>query len=307
MKTAIGHLLGSLISAQTGPAASAETNSSLVILLGVGIGTATVVAIWTFMQWRSSRQRLAALTIEHKTTTEAHRTLLDKERKQAKTLDGKRDNLKDVKRDLASQKKKNHKIQEELKTMRAELRDHLQDAEKKRNSRPAFDVSPTAKEPVAETKKAAEPEEKPEEVKNVPAPKPDPARVDAAVQRLEEELEAERATSQKQRAELKRLRRRSEDLGRVDMITKGQIAVLDDKVRTLGRQYYDAVSEVAALKGEVQPPKPRDQQPAKAMADSGKPPDDEPADGEASANGELQPVAAQTTDETSDRAPEARG
>ena len=40
-------------------------------------------------------------------------------------------------------------------------------------------------------------------------------------------------------------------------MTKNKTGVLEDKLLTLGRQYYDAISEIALLKGDVKPPRPR--------------------------------------------------
>ncbi|MEE8410518.1 MAG: hypothetical protein V3T05_13005 [Myxococcota bacterium] len=297
MKTAFGQLLRSLVPAQSGSMAADGGGSGLFIILGVGLATATVVAIWAFLRWRTTRQRLAALTVKHKTTTEAHRALLDKERKQAKTLDDKRDNLKNLKRDLGSQKKKNHDLQEKLKEVRADLRDHHQEAEK---APVAFDVTPATKAPTEEPKKVTAPVKKADEERKAPARKaesePDPARVAAEIQRLKQDLETERATSQNQRAELKRHRRRAEDLRRVDLVTKGQTATLEDRVRTLGRQYYDTISELAALKGEVQPPKPRDLEPAKAVENADEAFDDTSTDDSAARSDDVQATAAPATD-----------
>ena len=71
-------------------------------------------------------------------------------------------------------------------------------------------------------------------------------------------LEAERHTARAHKAELARLRHYCEQLRRIDMVSKGKVEVLEDKLAALGRQYYETVSELAALKGEVVPPRPRD-------------------------------------------------
>ena len=47
------------------------------------------------------------------------------------------------------------------------------------------------------------------------------------------------------------MQRKVEGYRRVDIITKGKMEILEDRITQLGRQYYDAVSELAVLKGEV--------------------------------------------------------
>ena len=85
--------------------------------------------------------------------------------------------------------------------------------------------------------------------------------MEADNQALLESLRLEREERDKAKEELRQLHRRVEGLRRIDLITKGKIELLEDKVRGLGRQYYEAVSELAALKGEVVPPRPRDLEP----------------------------------------------
>ena len=53
---------------------------------------------------------------------------------------------------------------------------------------------------------------------------------------------------------LEQLQKRVEAYRRIDFIHKKEIELVQDKLQTMGRQYYQAVSEVAALKGTVPPP-----------------------------------------------------
>jgi uncharacterized protein YlxW (UPF0749 family) len=253
----IGHLVATLITAQ---ADASGVPAGVAATLGILAAVGTALFVWAFLQLRSVRQRLNALTVEHRSTTDAHRALMDKERKQSKKLETKRDDVKDLKRDLAAQKKKNHTLQQELKQLRTELRDQTQAAAKARTTRPAFSEAPAKVAKAVEEDRPPKPETKPEPPKVEEAKPAQRAEADDA--KLNELLTKERETVKSLRAELKKLRRRAEDLRRVDLITKSQAAVLEDKVRTLGRQYYDAVSELAALKGEVAPPPPRDGVPA---------------------------------------------
>lgn len=246
--------------AQTEPSTPGWTWAVVIVLVVTGAAFA-----WAFTQLRASGRRVAQLTVEHESTTAAHRELLERERKQAKTLDEKRDEIRDLKRDLAAQKKKNHGSQEETKTLRKELRDATDElATARKQKRPAFAGKPEPAPEKQESKPAPAPEPKREEpVKPVESPKNEEiaARVTALETELEgksEALKKDRGALREVRSELKNLRRRVEGLRRVDLVSTGKIEILEDKLHSMGRKYYDAVSELAALKGEVKPPEPRD-------------------------------------------------
>jgi hypothetical protein len=66
---------------------------------------------------------------------------------------------------------------------------------------------------------------------------------------------SEAAATHKQTA--LRLQRKTEDLRRIDLIGRSKLELLEDKLRALGREHYEAISELAALKGEVAPPRGR--------------------------------------------------
>lgn len=52
--------------------------------------------------------------------------------------------------------------------------------------------------------------------------------------------------------------KRIEDLRRVDLMSRGKIEVLEDKLKRLGRELYEAISALAVAKGQVSPvPSPR--------------------------------------------------
>ena len=75
--------------------------------------------------------------------------------------------------------------------------------------------------------------------------------------KLEHKLAENKKYISKVKAEVKDSRFRVERYRRVDIMTKNKTGVLEDKLLTLGRQYYDAISEIAVLKGDVKPPRPR--------------------------------------------------
>jgi hypothetical protein len=69
-------------------------------------------------------------------------------------------------------------------------------------------------------------------------------------------LETARETVERQKVELAHVKHYAEQLRRIDMISKGKVEILEDKVASLGRQYYEAVSELAVVKGDVVLPRP---------------------------------------------------
>jgi DNA segregation ATPase FtsK/SpoIIIE-like protein len=257
---------------------AAAAGSTVVTVLGVlcaAVGAGLIVAV---VRLQAARRALKSISVEHQSTTEAHRALMDKERKLAKELDQRREEIKELKQSLGSQKKKGHSSQEETKGMRAEIKRLTEELEHARKERPAFEDRPTARETPADRKPIEAkpvPEAKPKPVEVKPESRPEPVkaaptdtetrerleRLEADNRALAEKLRSEREEQDKAKEELQKLRRRAEGLRRIDIITKGKLELLDDKVRGLGRQYYEAVSELALLKGEVAPPKPRDLEP----------------------------------------------
>ena len=106
------------------PALIGQTGMSgggLAAVLAVAAMLAATVVVLV-LRLRATRRALKSLSVEHQSTTEAHRALLDKERKLGKDLDQRRDEIKELKQDLGSQKKKGHSSQEEVKSLRAEIK-----------------------------------------------------------------------------------------------------------------------------------------------------------------------------------------
>jgi len=67
--------------------------------------------------------------------------------------------------------------------------------------------------------------------------------------------------------------KRIEDLRRVDLMSRGKIEVLEDKLKRLGRELYEAISALAVAKGQVGPvpsprSRPRQPQPAKEQGEN---------------------------------------
>ncbi|MEZ4270246.1 MAG: hypothetical protein R3C68_02050 [Myxococcota bacterium] len=227
---------------------------NVVMLIGAA---ALLTAGWSLAQLKHLRRTLADLKNQVSGLTEERKQLVTNERLQNKDLEERRAESQKIKKDLATQRKKTHDAQEEAKKLRNDLREQQQRFEKIRSERPAF------AEPVAKHEREVEAPSVPAPIESAPAKSADIT--DPAVKILEarvNELETDRQSLQNdfkkeqehrrnQSEELKRIRRKLEDYRRIDTLTRGKTELLEDRLAHLGKQYYDAVSEVALLKGEV--------------------------------------------------------
>lgn len=193
--------------------------------------------------------------------------------------------LQAVKQQLEGHKKKHHQLQLTWKQEQLELQKQLEKAKELAKSRPALletelrlarrDQAP---QPERARPQAAEAEAKSAVQQPAPAaqsPMP-PVPKDPSLEALKAELATLQRQQQQQLAEheqqqrllveqlqetkeaLRRLRRKSEDSRKLEFVSKAQNQVLTDKLKHLAKQYYDAISELAVLKGEVQPPRPKE-------------------------------------------------
>ncbi|RYF04074.1 MAG: hypothetical protein EOO40_11560, partial [Deltaproteobacteria bacterium] len=152
-------------------------------------------------------------------------------------------------RDLATQRKKNHETQLELRQLRDALREHRRRLDQAQGSRVAFVAAPKVAPPAAPEARPAAPQSPPAEDRTAESQ----AALAAAyleTQRLGEALALEKQAHHRAAAELKQLRRRAEDARRVELVRRSKHSLLEDRLRIMGRQYYDAISELAALRGE---------------------------------------------------------
>lgn len=252
----------------------------LAVLCAVAVG----LFLWAQAGLRSTKARLAALEKEGNELREAQRALNEKERKQTKLLEERTEELTELKRDFAAQKKKTFSVQEEMKRMRNEMRGQIEDREKLLHERPAFAEPEPAPAPAPRPKE--QPQAKPVVVQADPELTERVEKLEADKQRLAAELDEARKALRAQQAETRKLGKRVENFRRVDLVTKSKVQLLGDKLGVLGRRYYDAVSELAALKGEVVPPPSREvlearEHAAEAAAASAAEPDDEGTSDEA--------------------------
>jgi myosin heavy subunit len=225
-------------------------------------------AAWMYQLYQTSTQKVRSLEKNLQDIQTEIKNTSEKEKKQLKELQEKRDEVRTLKNDIALLKKKAHTSQEEHKKQHVELKEHIKTLESQVQAKPAFaeEARPEPKVVIVQAE-APKPAPAPEPVVvHVPVRVPSPSEealklqiktLEDALNTLRAQYERENHTLQMAKQDVQKLRRRSEDLRRIDIINRGKTHLLEDKLKTLGRAYYEAISEVALLKGQVQPPRPK--------------------------------------------------
>ncbi|MBN1960619.1 MAG: hypothetical protein JW841_06710 [Deltaproteobacteria bacterium] len=263
---------------------SFSTNTSTAIVIAVIF---FALALFTWQRSRALQKQLTQAKADHAKTVEEIKASQIREREITKKSDERNTELQQLKKDLAAIRKKNHTTQEEAKSLKSQLRTQAEQYERKLASRPAFSPVPSSendnlaanntntKSFHADQTNTA----KVEPITTINADKPSNTDQSATIShtgfaneqelkdkiiKLEQEHEklttnfnTARETINKQKGELSKLHHYAEQLRRIDIISKGKVETLEDKVSSLGRQYYEAISELALLKGEVALPTKR--------------------------------------------------
>lgn len=203
--------------------------------------------IWQILRAANLKKELADTTQKLATARKEQHELLDKSKKHQHALDEKRQELSELKQELSHQKRKVHDTQQEIKKVREDLRVALEERDHAFSSRPAF----AEKIEIVPEKKSPEPAVKPQVMRHEKSETEEIKKLAQKVAELQEALGHENSVVEEHKAELHRLQRRAELLRRIDIVSKGKVELLEDKLRTMGRRYYDAVSELALIKGEV--------------------------------------------------------
>lgn len=177
-----------------------------------------------------------------------------------------KDQLRESKQELGGQRKKNHAHQAELRAAQQQLKEMQKRLHDALHQKPAFAEPKIEATQAAPTIEKAKPQVETPAAEIAPtpvAPTPSQLALQAELEALrrehhalQETLDVSRKASRTHKDALTRLRRKHEDLRRIDIISRSKVELLEDKLRGLGRQHYEAISEVAALKGEVRPPRP---------------------------------------------------
>ena len=230
---------------------------------------------WSVGNAQASRDKLSAALSEIETLKSKPST---KSKNNKKAEQGDQSSLKNevasLKRDLNQAKKRSHDTQLELKAELDRERASRKELEKRLNETPAFREESTAtKEPAAETIKRLNLRLKlnlqspPRKLKlRWSTKKPNSAKKRHSLPSFAKSENPSSKIKKKMKHELKDARYRLERYRRIDLIKQREHELVDDRLLTMGRLYYDVVSEMAALKGEVVPPKPRELREAEARA-----------------------------------------
>ena len=254
MFTLVSSIAGSVL-AQTEQAANSPST------LGLGILAAVCAAAAFALLTRTKKldEQITSLQTQLDDNKAQLKTSAGREKKLEKDLSEKTQNITQMKKDMGAQRKKTHSAQEELKSLRSAHKDEIEKLKKTALGKPAFQEAAAqpakaveAPKTEAAVEKAAQTtvavsEEHVERIKHLEEQK----------SKLEHKLAENKKYISKVKAEVKDSRFRVERYRRVDIMTKNKTGVLEDKLLTLGRQYYDAISEIAVLKGDVKPPRPR--------------------------------------------------
>ncbi|MBT6490334.1 MAG: hypothetical protein HOK97_11265 [Deltaproteobacteria bacterium] len=257
MFTLVSSIAGSVL-AQTAENANSPSAMGLGILAAV-FALATVALL---SRSKKLDEQLAEVSGALSQSKDSVKTLSSREKKLEKDLAEKTSQVGQLKKDMGTQRKKTHAAQEEVKTLRNSHKSELEKFKKGMGATPAFQEA-GQKAPVAEVAEVAP--AKPE-VKAAPVPTAEELtqeqldnikKLEERKDYLETKLTENKKYVAKVKAEVKETRFRVERYRRVDIMTKNKTGVLEDKLLTLGRQYYDAISEIALLKGDVKPPRPR--------------------------------------------------
>lgn len=227
------------------------------------IASLVVVGVAAFVLYGRT-QRLAKrnqnLQIDYEKARAEIRALADKERRASSKLDERVTEVQQLKKDLGAQKKKAHQVAEELKSLRAELKAAREEAKNTAKSRPAFSSSTPAAAPKPDS--STDDERALEESKHeIEGLKKSIEELQASLETLgreksvvAEKMESALSEVKRANAESRRAKRRVDEYRRADQVARSRNELVDDKLRHLSRQYYEVVSELAALKGEVTPP-----------------------------------------------------
>lgn len=244
----------------TAIAGSGAPTAASAVWPTIAIG-ASGLCSWLYMMLTRAKQENESIQERRAVLERLHEA---RDKHLAGEMDGVKTTLRENKLELAAQRKKNHAAQEALRAAQQALREEVKRREAAQNERPAF----AEIKPRAEAKAVPKPAPK-APVESAPtAPEPAASAESLALQAeletlkrrhgaLVDALDKAKQACQTQKQNAQRLQRRHEDLRRIDIISRSKVELLEDKLRGMGRQYYEAISELALLKGEVAPPKPK--------------------------------------------------
>ncbi len=223
-----------------------------LIALAAVLGAFTVALFSRVRALSGTSERLRK---DYDGAREQIRELAEKERKASAKLDERTDEIQSLKKELGAQKKKAFATNEELKSLKSELKSAKEAAHRASHARPAF-----ADEPKKEKAPAREPQTPPapDRSAEIAALEERLASLEEAKTSLVKKVSEAEGELRQAQSELRKAKRRVDEYRRADQVGRSRAELTDDKLRYLSRQYYEVVSELAALKGDVAPPPPRE-------------------------------------------------
>jgi DNA repair exonuclease SbcCD ATPase subunit len=235
--------------------ATQSAQSALGSVIGVLVVLGSIL-FWALKSRKKVQGELGEAQLKLSQTSEDLKSTRQTQKQGQQNLDKKTTENTKLKNDLGAQKKKNHTLQEELKPLRKKVETLEAASSAEKQEKPAYQAEKTPK-----------PKPAPVKMDDAPAhPDPDPAPALAAKQdnheqrlkdfedelaKLRGRLKEEKDSSFGHASEMKTMRRQLENYRRIDLMTRSKFETLEDQLNQMGRKYYDAVSEVALLKGEI--------------------------------------------------------
>jgi len=234
-------------------------NEGFVTRLAYGLGflalAAILTSLWLNLRLRKLQAEMGAQKDELSSAEGSKNEFRTKAKDFEKEIEKRKNEISELKNKLGKQKRKVHDLQEAHKKSEKSWQDDKQKLEGALTQKVAFNesaktpepVQPKAvipKVPVEQEKKADDSELRKEEA----------LKLKRQISSLEEQLHQERDQVKAYKRDMRQAARRMEGFRRIDILTKNKLELAEDKLAQLGRDYYDAISELAALKGEVVPP-----------------------------------------------------
>ena len=241
--------------------AGSSATSPITLIVAAAFIAAAVGCFMLYSRLGALQTQIDEVQTKLTTKDQELRETTSREKEVRKELTEKNEAYTKLKHDLAGQKKKLHTANEEAKSLKKAHKEEVDKLQRRVSTKPAFQEAAKVE---VKTKPADTKAEAPSETKSEAAPEPASANTEelealrATNQKLKTRLEENKQYISKAKREVKDSRFRVERYRRIDIITRNRTELLEDKLLTLGRDHYDVISEMAVLKGEVQPPRPRE-------------------------------------------------
>jgi hypothetical protein len=217
---------------------------------------------WLAVAWRRAERQRADVHARH---VAALRAQSSRDKTAAEALAASRTQVREIRQDLSSQRKKNHALQQALRAAELRAGDERQQRLDAQHIRPAF-AEPEPELPPAPRPRQAAQAVLPAAAAPAAAPARGPSELAlqaelAVLRRQHAEAQVRLATAQSQAADshqtIQRLQKRCEDMRRIDLISRAQLELLEDKLRARDprrKAPTDSRSAAGQARGAAAPP-----------------------------------------------------